>query len=104
MIAIIDNWGKQYKVKKWDIVELEKIEVEEGKTIEIKKVLMVIDEKDESKSEVWKPFVAKTVKAKVLENWKWDKTRVFKMKSKKRYSRLYGHRQPYTKVEIVSVG
>ena len=103
MIAIIENWGKQYKVKKWDSVVLEKIDKKEWETIEIKKVLLVFDEKDESKTQIWEPFVNVSVMAKIIENWTWDKIRVFKMKAKKRYSKTYWHKQPYTKVEILSI-
>ena len=104
MIAIFDNWGKQYKVKKWDFVELEKMDEKEGDTILIKKVLLVFDEKDETKVQIWEPFVDITIKAKIVENGTWDKIRVFKMKSKKNYSRTYGHKQPFTKIEILSIG
>lgn len=100
MFAIFENWGKQYKVQKWDIVNLEKIEKKEGETIEIKKVLASFDDK---KAEIWTPFVWVTIKAKIIEQGRADKVTVFKMKSKKRYSKKYGHRQPFTKVEILEI-
>ncbi len=99
-IAVFENWWKQYKVKKWDIVTLEKLDKKEWDSFEIKKVLLTFDE---NKIEVWTPFVNSVIKAQVLESWKWEKVRVFKMKSKKRFSRLYWHRQPYTKVQILSI-
>ena len=40
---------------------------------------------------------------KVVENFKGDKITVFKMKSKKRYSRTRGFRASLTKLEVVKV-
>lgn len=100
MIAIFKNWWKQYKCQKWDVITLEKIEKEVWTEIEIKKVLMAFDDKN---VEVWTPFVKKTIVAKIIENWKWEKINVFKMKAKKRYSKKYWHRQPFTKIEILDI-
>ncbi len=41
MYAIIGSGGKQEKVSKGDIVELEKIDAEEGKKIKLTEVLLV---------------------------------------------------------------
>lgn len=100
MIAVFENWWKQYKVKAWDVVTLEKLDKKEWDIIDIKKVLLAFVDK---KIEIWTPFVGRTIQAKVLENWRWDKIRVYKMKSKKRYSRTYWHRQSYTKIEVLSI-
>ncbi len=43
MFAVIKTGGKQYKVKAGDLVKVEKLDAEEGKTIKISDVLMVID-------------------------------------------------------------
>ena len=43
------------------------------------------------------------VVAKVLKNGKGKKITVFTYRSKKDSKRKMGHRQPYTKVEIVSI-
>ena len=40
----------------------------------------------------------------VVKNGRGKKIRVYKMKPKKGYQRLQGHRQPYTKVQIESIG
>ena len=39
----------------------------------------------------------------VVKNGRGKKVRVYKMKPKKGYQRLQGHRQPYTKVQIESI-
>jgi large subunit ribosomal protein L21 len=43
MYAVIRTGGKQYKVAKNDVIVVEKLEAEAGKTIEFGDVLMVTD-------------------------------------------------------------
>jgi ribosomal protein L21 len=43
------------------------------------------------------------VELKVLEQFKWEKVRVFKMKSKKRYMKNNGFRPHVTKMEVLSI-
>ena len=43
------------------------------------------------------------VTAKVIKNGKGKKLRIYTYKPKKSSSRTMGHRQPYTKLEIVSI-
>jgi len=43
MFAVIKTGGKQYKVAKDDVIEVEKLEVEPGKTVELGEVLMLSD-------------------------------------------------------------
>lgn len=101
MYAIIESCGKQYKVSKGDVVFFEKINVEEGKKITFDKVILV---SDEGKIEVGIPYVKNVkVEGKVVSNGKAKKILVFKMKAKKNYRRIQGHRQPYTKVEITNI-
>ena len=103
MIAVFENWWKQYQIKVWDKINIDKINKKEWEEIEIKKVLLVFDEKDYKKVEIWTPFVDIKIKAKIIENWKLDKIRVFKMKPKKRCSSNYWHKQDFTKIEILSI-
>ena len=44
------------------------------------------------------------VEAKVLENGRGKKIKVFKMNPRKRYRRTQGHRQDYTLIEITKIG
>ena len=70
-------------------------------TIELDKVLMVLDGKD---SKVGSPFLkdAKVI-AEVLKHSKSSKIKVFKMKRRKGYRRTLGHRQNFTEVLIKSI-
>ena len=101
MYAIIESCGKQYKVAEGDVVFFEKLDAEEGKKVEFDNVILVSDGK---KVQVGNPYVKGIkVEGKVVAHGKAKKIIVFKMKPKANYRRTYGHRQPYTKVEITSI-
>lgn len=91
---------------------MEKLEKKEGEQIVFSDVLLVektpflpkATEGQSKKIEIGKPFVAGAkVEAKILSHGKGDKVIIFKYKSKKRYSRKIGHRQPHTEVEITGI-
>lgn len=100
MYAIIATGGKQYKVEAGDEVLIEKIDEEIGAKVNFD-VLMVSDGEN---VRIGTPVLADaSVTAEVLEHGKGEKVIVFKYKPKKKYRRKQGHRQPYTKVKILSV-
>lgn len=95
--------GKQYKVHEKDELEVEKIDVEEGKNVKVKEVLLVAEE-DGKTVKIGTPFVAGAhVECKVIEHGRGEKIKVFKMKPKKRYSKMQGHRQDYTKLKVLKI-
>ena len=98
MYAIMETGGKQFKVKQGDVLNVEKLDVEIGETVEIAQVLAL---GQDSGLTVGKPYVdgAKVV-LKVMEQGRGEKLLVFKYKPKKKYRRLRGHRQPYSKVMV----
>ena len=101
MYAIIESCGKQYKVTEGDVVFFEKLDAEEGKKITFDKVMLV---SEDGKVQVGNPYdKGVKVEVKVVAHGKAKKIIVFKMKAKANYRRRYGHRQPYTKVEITSI-
>lgn len=101
MYAIIESCGKQYKVSEGDVVFFEKLDTELGKKVTFKEVVLVSDDK---KVEVGAPYVkGAKVEGKVVEHGKGKKIIVYKYKAKKNYRRTYGHRQPYTKVQITKI-
>ncbi len=102
MYAIFETGGKQYKVEKGDVVYIEKIETAEGENVIFDKVLYVDNGKRGAK--VGTPYTTSVVGAKVLKQGKGKKLTVFTYKPKKNEKRKLGHRQPYTKVEIVAIG
>ena len=100
MFAVIETGGKQYKVSEGDIIVVEKLDLEEGKTVTFDKVLAVSGET----LKVGAPYVeGATVTATVLANGKSKKIYVFKYKAKKNEKKKIGHRQAYTKVQIGTI-
>ncbi len=101
VFAVIETGGKQYKVVEQDIIFVEKLEAAEGDEIVFDSV-MALSTNDGFK--VGAPTVAGAkVTAKVLKNGKNKKIYVFKYKSKKNEKKKIGHRQPFTKVQIVKI-
>ena len=101
MFAVIKTGGKQYKVQEGDILFIEKLDVNEGDTVTFDSV-KAISMGDDFK--VGAPTVeGATVTANVISNGKGKKIYVMKYKAKKNEKKKIGHRQPYTKVQIVSI-
>jgi large subunit ribosomal protein L21 len=103
MLAVIELGWNQFIVRKGDIIDVKKQDVEVGKKINTEALLISDEEGKETK--VWNPTVKwSKIQLKVVDQFKWKKVRVFKMKSKKRYTRNNGFRPSLTKLEIVSIG
>ena len=101
MFAVIKTGGKQYKVAKDDVIEVEKIDLEAGKAVEFGEVLML---SDGGKVEVGAPFlVGAKVSAEVVKQTRGDKIIVFKKKRRKNYRRKKGHRQDLTVLKITAI-
>ena len=101
MYAIISTGGKQYRVSEGDVMEVEKLNVQEGDEVVFDDVLTVVSDGD---VKVGKPTVeGAKVTAKVATQGKADKIFVFKYKAKSNYRKRQGHRQPFTRVEITSI-
>ena len=95
--AVIKTGGKQYKVAEGEMLLIEKLEVEPGQEVIFDEVLL-------TENAIGTPYVPGVkVTAKVLEQGKGKKKIVFKYASKTRYKKKKGHRQPFTKVEILSI-
>ncbi len=104
MYGVIQLKGHQYIVKKGDKIQVDKIDIEEGKNFTHKEVLALFDEEGKE-VKVGNPYVKDgEVKLKVLSHFKGDKIKVVKFKNKNRYQRNYGFRPSLTEVEVVSVG
>ncbi len=102
MFAIIQTGGKQYLVKEGQEIKVEKLDLEDGKTIEFDALLIASE--DGSDVKLGRPTVdGSKVKASVIETGKGKKISVIKFKSKSRYRRNVGHRQPFTKIKIESI-
>ena len=100
MYAVIETGGKQYRVQEGDVITVEKLNVEAGKTVAFDKVLVLGEGKD---IKVGAPYTGDVVTGSVVENGKGQKVIIFKYKAKKDYRKKQGHRQPYTMVKIESL-
>ena len=96
-IAVIKTGGKQYKVSVGDKLRVEKLTVNNLSKNKKK------NSKSNEKIEFEDILGGKKVVAEIIENGKEKKIKVFKFKPKKRYKRTYGHRQPYTQIEIKEI-
>ena len=101
MIAIIRTGGKQYGVQEGEKITIEKIAGEAGETVVFSEVLLA---GDDTSVKTGMPLVpTASVSAVIVEQGRADKVWGIKHKPKKRYKVKYGHRQPYTEVEIHTI-
>ena len=101
MYAIIVTGGKQYKVEVGSEIMVEKLDNEIGDNVNFDVLMMA----EGDNVQIGKPVLEGVcAKAEVLEHGKGKKVIVFKYKPKKDYRKKQGHRQPYTKVRILSIG
>ena len=94
MYAVIRTGGKQYRVAEGDTLKVEKLEADEGASVELDQVLMVADGDD---IKVGTPLVdGGKVTALVTGHGRHDKIEVIKFKRRKKYHRRGGGHQRVT--------
>ncbi len=101
MYAIVKTGGKQYKAEAGKFIDIEKLDAEVGAEVSFE-ALMVVDGETVT---VGTPVVdGVKVVGKVLKQDKAKKVIVYKYKPKKDLHKKQGHRQPYTRVLIETIG
>ncbi len=101
MYAVIESGGKQYRVAQGQYLKVEKLDVEEGGSLDIEKVLMVADGDD---IKIGAPYVAGgKVTVKVKSHGRGDKIRIIKFRRRKHSRKTQGHRQHYTEIEVTGI-
>jgi len=101
MYAVIKTGGKQYRVTKGQTLKVEKLEIEQGTSIDLDQVLMVA-EGDNIK--IGTPLVAGgKVTATIKSHGRGKKIEIIKFRRRKHYRRQAGHRQSYTELEITNI-
>ena len=100
MYAVIRTGGKQYKVKAGDLLKVEKLDKSLGDEFEMGDILFV-----SGKSvHMGEPTVdSAKVTVVVTQQSKAAKILVFKKKRRQGYSKLNGHRQPFTELYVKSI-
>ena len=101
MFAIVETGSKQYRVAPGDVIQVEKLPVEEGAQVELDRVLCLAQDED---VRVGTPYLEGVkVKAQVLRHGKGRKIIVMKYKKRKNYRRKKGHRQLFTELKITEI-
>ena len=99
--AVIQTGGKQYKVSTSEILKIERLNNEEGKTVEFRNVLFLNDDKT---TEIGNPNIqGAKVEATILKNIKNKTILVFKKRRRKNSRKKYGHRQPISLIRITKI-
>jgi large subunit ribosomal protein L21 len=102
MYAIVRTGGRQYRAEAGQTIDVERLPHEEGETIEIDDVLLLVP--DEGDPLIGQPVVeGAVVTATVVKQGRGRKIFVWKYKPKQRYRRRRGHRQYYTRLRIDSI-
>jgi len=101
MYAVIKTGGKQYKVSEGATLKVEKINADEGATVELDQVLMIVDGDSVN---VGSPLVAGgKVTATVKSHGRGKKIEIIKFRRRKHHRKQMGHRQSYTELQITGI-
>jgi large subunit ribosomal protein L21 len=98
MYAIFESGGKQYRATTGDKLEIEKLDVPVGETVELNNILMIVND---DQVMVGTPTIKDAaIIGHVVEYTKAKKIYVFKFKKRKNVRCKTGHRQKYIKLQI----
>jgi large subunit ribosomal protein L21 len=99
--AVIQTGGKQYKVKKGQIIDVENLDQAKNGSLIIDKVLLYVKDSD---IKIGKPYIANIkVKAKTIDNLRGKKIRVARFAAKVRHRRAIGFRSSITRLLIEEI-
>jgi large subunit ribosomal protein L21 len=101
MYAVVKTGGKQIRVEPGARIRVEHLPGEIGTPIELDQVLLVGGGES---LKIGMPIVeGARVSGTITAQGRHPKIRVFKMKRRKGYHRLQGHRQAYTEIQVDSI-
>ena len=102
MKATIITQGRQFTVKEGDILTVNLYpETKAGDTVNLDQVVFL---GEGAAAKIGTPLVAgASVTAKILENKRGEKIRIFKHRRRKGYARRRGHRQELSVIKIESI-
>lgn len=97
--AIIETGGKQYRITPGETISIEKLgDKKAGDALSFDKVLLLDDGKE---TKIGAPYIeGAVVEAELVEEGRNKKISVIRFKSKTRYHKKKGHRQPFAKIKI----
>ncbi len=101
MFAIVQLGAAQYQVSEGDVINVQRLDFEAGKSIDLDKIVLFVDGDD---VRVGKPYV-KDVKiaAKIVGEQKEKRVLTFKYRKRKNSSSQRGHRQVLTALSITKI-
>lgn len=101
MYAVIKTGGKQYRVAKDELLEIERLPGETGAEIEFNEVLML---GGDGAATIGTPFImGAKVTAELVDQTRGPKLIAFKKRRRKNSRRRKGHRQDLTLVRITGI-
>ena len=100
MYAVIASGGKQHRVAEGDVIEVERLGVDEGATVDLRPVLLVDGETVLATPD---DLGGASVSARVVGDAKGPKIDGFTYKNKTNNRKRWGHRQKYTRLEITGI-
>ena len=99
--AIIKTGGKQYRVSAGDVIDVDKLSVEEGASVELTDVLLL--SQGEAVTVGTPGIEGARVMGTVEQHGRGKKIIVFRFKSKTRQGKKTGHRQDFTRLRITDI-
>lgn len=100
--AVVETGGKQYRVQKDSVIDVETIEGEAGATVSLDRVLAV---SDGNALTVGSPTITgATVQAEIVKQFRGDKVVNFRKARRKGFHKKIGHRQELTRLKVAAIG
>jgi large subunit ribosomal protein L21 len=102
MYAVVRDRGRQYRVKKGDKLEIDRVDLPAGGVSKMEEVLLIggLEKGDLLGTPLVK---GASVQFKVLGEIRGPKKRIFHIRRRENYRKRMGHRQNYTRVEIQDI-
>jgi len=99
--AVIKTGGKQYKLAQGEVIRVEKLDAEEGASVELDKVLMIADGDSVN---IGSPYIdGGKVTATIKAHGRGKKVEIMKFRRRKHHQKKTGHRQYFTELEITGI-
>ncbi len=100
--AIVESGGKQYRAVEGEVIEVDRLAVEQGQEISLERILMLADGPD---FRVGTPTLSgMELRATVVDHIAAPKVVHFRYSPKKRIRVRGGHRQQYTRLRVEFIG
>lgn len=100
--AIVQASGRQFWIEEDRFYDFDKLPLQPGDNFNLTNILLV---NDQGKVNIGQPFVedSYTIEATVLRHLAGPKTRVYKMRSKKKTRKTFGSRPKLTRILVKSI-